>query len=78
MHYQFNIGKEAIWFIAVTVIVAVALHFVQFQPSEIDDWATWAVGIGAAAVRALAGAVIAVLTRPQDEWPDPGEGASHE
>lgn len=61
MSYHFKIRAETIWFVAVAVLTVLMTALVQFDPDKIADWRAWAIGLGAACVRAAAGAVLALL-----------------
>lgn len=61
MRYEFKALEELGWFVLVAVATVVLQALVEFDPSRIDDWRAWAVGVGAAAVRAGAGAALAWL-----------------
>ncbi len=64
MTYEFKSWPELGWAVAVAGAVAVLTSLAEFDPGAIADWRTWFVALAAAAVRAAAGAAIAVLTRP--------------
>jgi hypothetical protein len=57
--YKFRLGPEFLWFVLTAVVTTLMQVFVTFEPSEIADWRLWLVSLGAAAVRAAAGAVLA-------------------
>lgn len=61
MNYEFKIGAEAGWLVAVAVLTVVLQALVEFDPATISDWRAWAIGIGAAMVRAFGGAGLAVI-----------------
>lgn len=58
MSYDFKFGPEFFWFIALAVMGPILAALATFDPDTITDYRVWAAGIGAAAVRALAGALI--------------------
>lgn len=62
MEYRFSVLREAAWAAVVAVGTVVLQAFVEFDPAAIADWQTWAIGIGAAGVRAAAAAVLAAWT----------------
>lgn len=56
-----------VWGLVSAVAVTVLEALVKFDPYTITDWKVWAVGIGAAAVRSGAQAVLtAILERRYD------------
>ena len=61
--YQFKPKPELVWFIAVAVVTVAMQALVEFEPDAITDWQAWAVGIGAAMVRAGAGALLTYLAK---------------
>ena len=61
MNYHYRALQELFWFAGVAVVTVLLQTFLTFEPNEIQDWRLWAVGLGAAAVRAFAGAAIAWL-----------------
>ena len=61
MRYEFKALEELFWFVVVAVATVVLQALVEFDPAKIDDWRAWAIGLGAAAVRAAAGAALAWL-----------------
>ena len=63
MDYQFEGLKEFGWFVGTAVATALFQLLVEFSPDKITDWRTWAIGIGAAALRAGAGAALAFLAK---------------
>jgi hypothetical protein len=64
VNYDFKKLEEAGWFVLVTVVTTIASALIDFDPDKIADWRAWAVGIAAGCVRAIAGIVIAALTKP--------------
>ena len=63
MTYDFEKAKEAGWFVATAAGIAVATVLVDFDPARITDWRAWAIGIAGAAVRAAAGAILAIRAK---------------
>jgi hypothetical protein len=61
--YQFKPKPELFWFMVVAMITVAMQVLVEFDPATITDWNTWGVGIGAAMVRAAAGAFLAYVTK---------------
>ena len=59
MAYDFKVLPEVGWAVLVAVVVFAAQVLIEFDPEVIDDWETWAKALGAGAVRAAAGAVLA-------------------
>ena len=62
--YEFKRWHELAWIIAVSAAVAVLTVLVEFDVAAIENWRTWALALLSGAVRAAAGAAVAVLTRP--------------
>jgi hypothetical protein len=56
--YAFKVKPEAVWFVATAIATAV-LELVNGAPPE--DYRTWLIAVGAAAVRAGVGALLHVL-----------------
>lgn len=63
MNYQFKWNEELFWTIVATAGFELAQVLYTFQPEQIKDWKTWAVSFAGAAVRAVAGAVLAARSR---------------
>jgi hypothetical protein len=61
--YTFKPKPELIWFIAVAVLTVAMQALAEFDPAMVTDWQAWAVGLGAALVRAGAGAFLAYVAR---------------
>ena len=61
MNYNFKLAPESVWFV-VTAVVTVVLQAVVSTPDAPTDIKAWLVAVGAAAVRALVGALISVAT----------------
>lgn len=62
MTYDFKKLQELAW-VAVVSAAIVVLQIIVASES-IGDWQTWVIGVGGAAARAAAGAVLAVITKP--------------
>ena len=67
MGYNFKPTAEFWWFVLVTFATAILTQLVSFDPGQITDWRVWAVSLGAGGVRAVAGAVVAYLTKPGEQ-----------
>lgn len=63
MEYRFVIVREIAWAAFVAVMTVLLEALIVFDPEAIVSWQTWALGIGAAGVRAAAAAVLAAFTR---------------
>ena len=63
--YEFKVRPEVAWAVAVAVLTPLLVALSTFDPEQITDWRVWAIGVGAAMVRALGGALLAVLTSPE-------------
>ena len=74
--YVFKSAPELMWSVIVSMSTVLLLALAQLDPSAIVDWKTWAVGIGAGAVRAGAGAVLDWFQRHRNE--DPVDGLVRE
>lgn len=61
MDYEFKIRPEVIWAVAIAVLTPLMAALATFDPETITDYRVWALGVGAAMVRALGGAVLARL-----------------
>ena len=61
--YSFQPKPEFFWFIAVAAITVGVQALVEFDPETITNWESWAIGIGAAMVRAAAGAFLAYVAK---------------
>ncbi len=59
MAYKFKKLEEVSWAVLVVVVMFAAQVLIEFDLEVIDDWETWAKALGAGAVRAAAGAVLA-------------------
>jgi len=64
MRYDFKPGPELAWVVIVAIAVVLLQAGMEFDPEKIGDVKVWALGIGAASVRAAAGAAFAWLTKP--------------
>ncbi len=69
MSYTFKAWEELCWTVGVAAGIAVLTVLVDLDPLKIGDARTWLIALGGAAIRAAAGAAIAVLTRPRSEPP---------
>lgn len=67
MTYKFKAWDELLWFAGVAVGTTVLTALVEFQPDEITDYRTWIISLGAASIRAAAGAVLAALAKSRGE-----------
>jgi len=56
--YVFKAAPELAWSLIVSMSTVLLLALLQFDPTTITDWKTWAIGLGAGAVRAGAGATL--------------------
>ena len=63
MEYRFVVMREAGWAALVAIATVLLEALITFDPSVITDWQVWALGIGAAGVRAAAAAVLAAFTK---------------
>jgi hypothetical protein len=61
--YEYKTMAELGWFILVAVMTVLFQVLAGFDPSTVEDWRTWFVALGAAMVRAGAGAALAWLAR---------------
>ena len=61
MDYQFNLTRETVWFLLIAFLTPIFTALAAFDEAVLSDWRPWAVGIFAAAIRALFGAVLAVI-----------------
>lgn len=61
MTYRFKPRAELVWFVAVAAGAAVLQVLVDFDPANVADWRTYVVALGAAGVRAAAGAALDAL-----------------
>lgn len=59
--YDFKFLAELGWIVVIAVGVAVLTVLVEFDPAAITDWKAWGMGIVGGAVRAGAGAALALL-----------------
>ena len=65
MPYDYKKTQELAWFIFVAVATVLMQALMEFDPAAIVDGGAWAVSLGAASVRAAAGAALAFLTKPK-------------
>lgn len=63
MRYEWKMAPELAWIAAVAAGVAALQVLEQFDPAAIHDWRMWGVALGAGAVRAAAGALLAFARR---------------
>jgi hypothetical protein len=61
--YEFKALAELGWFVLVAAMTVLFQVLAEFDPSTIEDWRTWFIALGAAMVRAAAGAALAWLAR---------------
>ncbi|MSQ61333.1 MAG: hypothetical protein EXR43_01965 [Dehalococcoidia bacterium] len=61
MRYEFKQRDELVWAALVAAVVAVLQVVAAFDPAKISDWRLWAASLGAGALRAAAGALLARL-----------------
>jgi hypothetical protein len=71
VRYNFRVAEELAWFVVVAVMTTVMQMLIDFNPNQITDWRLWAVGVGAAAVRSAAGAILAFIGKRSFGPPDP-------
>ena len=57
--------EEISWAILVGGSTFLLEILVKFDFDTVTDWKTWGIGIGSGLIRAVAGAVLAVVTRPR-------------
>lgn len=69
--YYFKANQEAIWFVLVAAGTVVVQALATLDIDKITDWRVWAIGLGAAALRAAAGAALSLLNKPQPSTPEP-------
>ncbi len=62
MNYEFK-RDEIAWFVLVAVVTVLMEALLDFDPATITDWSAWAVGLGAASVRATAAAILTAIAR---------------
>ena len=63
MQYRFKWLEELGWAALIAVSMTILTELVLFDPNEIQDWKIWAINLGAAAIRAAAGAMIAIVNK---------------
>lgn len=63
MRYDFKAAEELFWFIVVAVAMVLFQAMYEFDPEKITDWRAWAVGVVAAAIRAVGGAGLSWLSK---------------
>lgn len=59
--YIYKPKPEVVWAIAIAVLTPLLVTMATFDPETITDWRVWAVGVVAAMVRALGGAILAAI-----------------
>jgi hypothetical protein len=62
--YVFKRAEEIAWIALVAAGVFALTLLVDFDPDKIEDWRAWAIALGAGCIRAAAGAVLALFTKP--------------
>jgi len=62
--YVYKRMAEAGWFAFVAVAVFALEVLVKFDPETIQDWRAWLIALGSGCIRAAAGALLAVFTKP--------------
>lgn len=70
MTYRFKPWQELYWGILVAGATVLLLELAGLNPDAITDWRGWAVALGAAMVRAMAGAGIDYLRRSMTDGDD--------
>ena len=70
MTYHFKPWQELLWGVIVAGATVLLIELVGLRPEAITDVQSWAVALGAAMVRAMAGAALDYLRR---SLTDPGE-----
>lgn len=63
LSYSFRPKPELFWFLVVSVLTVAMQALIEFDPAAITDWRAWGVGIGAACVRAFAGAFLTYIAK---------------
>ena len=61
--YDFKRAPELAWVAGVAAGVFLLQVAAEFDPATITDWRTWAVALGAGAVRAAAAGLLALVRR---------------
>lgn len=64
MSYQFKPWAELAWAALVAAVVYILGALLIFEPAEILDWRSWLMALASGTVRAMAGALLAIITRP--------------
>ena len=62
--YEYKPRPELIWAVLIAVLTPLLVALSTFDPDTIGDYRVWAAGVGAAMVRALGGALLAILSQP--------------
>lgn len=63
--YTFKPTAETVWLILTALVGAVATGFATQGATPPTDWHAWAVGLSAAAVRAVLGVILSMMTGPK-------------
>ncbi len=61
MDYTFNVTRETVWFLLIAFLTPIFTALAAFDETSLTEWQPWAVGIFAAAIRALFAAVLSVV-----------------
>lgn len=59
--YTFKFTPELAWFVAISVLTPLFAALATVDVDTLTEWQPWAVGVGAAMVRALGGALLSVI-----------------
>lgn len=71
MTYRFKPLPELYWSVVTAAATVLLLELVGLNPDRVTDWRGWAVALGAAVIRAAAGAALDYIRRSIDEANDP-------
>ena len=71
MKYRFQPLPELYFGVLVSAGTVVLLELASLNPDGVTDWRTWAIALGAGAIRAAAGAALDYLRRSVVQEPDP-------
>lgn len=77
MRYSYHRTAELGWFVATAVGTIVLQALIDFDPATITDYRTWFISLGAASVRAGAGAALAWLTKQAVSHRQTHDGRPH-